>query len=210
MVAALAIGLPSGVGRSLTRLDALVETLRRHENGVDEDGLLEAVGRGDGDAALHTLYERYVRRIYGLGLRLLGDAGLAEELVQETFLRLWRTASRFDPGRGSAQAFIYAIARRLAIDLWRRPSSRALLPEAEENVDPETTIDRVLLQLSVREALDSLSDAHREVLELSYRGDRTQAQIAGRLGISVGTVKSRTFHALRLFHRAAEEHGLHG
>jgi RNA polymerase sigma-70 factor (ECF subfamily) len=180
------------------------------EVSTHDDALLQAVGRGDRQGALHGLYQRYARRVYGLGLRLLGDAGLAEELVQETFLRIWRTADRFDPERGSAQSYIYAIARRLAVDLWRRPSSRPLHPAAEAGVDPQTTIDRLLLQLTVRDALDSLSDAHRQVLELSYQGDLTQAEIASRLGVSIGTVKSRTYYALRLFQQAAEVRGLHG
>jgi RNA polymerase sigma-70 factor (ECF subfamily) len=204
---ALRFGYWSSGERLLREARAATPTVRDTKVSADETRLLQAVGRGERERALHELYQRYARRIYGLGKRLLGDPGLAEELVQETFLRLWRTADRFDPSRGSAQSFIYAIARRLAIDLWRRPSSRPFLPE-EGAVNPEGTIDRLLLELSVRDALDSLSDAHRQVLELSYKGDLTQAEIATRLGLSVGTVKSRTFHALRNFQRAAEARGL--
>ena len=192
---------------------APVPTLREAERGEDdrqEAALLAAVGRGDRERALPELYRRYERRLYGLGLRLLGDSGLAEELVQETFLRIWRTADRFDPARGTAAAFIFAIARRLAIDLWRRPSSRPFQPETEQEVRPDETIDHLLLELGVRDALDSLSDAHRQVLELSYQSDLTQSEIASRLGISLGTVKSRTYHALRAFRRAVEERGIDG
>jgi RNA polymerase sigma-70 factor (ECF subfamily) len=160
--------------------------------------------------ALRDLYRRYKRRLYGLGLRLLGDSGLAEELVQETFLRLWRTADRFDPQRGTATAFIFSIARHLAIDLWRRPSSRPLQPEAEQGVEVDQTIDDLLLRLTVRDALDSLTEAHRQVLELSYHGDLTQAEIASQLGVPLGTVKSRTYHALRALHGAVDERGIHG
>jgi len=176
----------------------------------DDADLLVAVGHGDRDHALPELYRRYERRLYGLGLRLLGDRGLAEELVQETFVRVWRTADRFDPQRGTVAAFLFAIARRLAIDLWRRPSSRPFEPESEPVVSPETEFDQVLLQVVIGDALDSLSDSHRQVLELSYRSDLTQAEIARQLGISLGTVKSRSYHALRAFRRAVEERGIDG
>src|SRR5262245_55147360 len=76
----------------------------RREGDQEEAALLAAVGRGDRERALPELYRRYERRLYGLGFRLLGDSGLAEELVQETFLRIWRTADRFDPARGTAAA----------------------------------------------------------------------------------------------------------
>ncbi|MDQ6773212.1 MAG: sigma-70 family RNA polymerase sigma factor [Candidatus Dormibacteraeota bacterium] len=175
-----------------------------------ESALLLAVGRGDREGPLRELYHLYERRLYALGIYRLGDPGLAEELVQETFLRLWRTADRFDPQRGTARSFIFAIARRLAIDLWRRPSSRPFEPEPEERAEADPALDGLLLSLEVREALESLSDAHRQVLELAFQGDLTQAQIAARLGLSLGTVKSRTYHALRAFKRAATERGLHG
>lgn len=177
---------------------------------TEDEQLLVAIGRGDREWALPQLYQRYERRLYGLGLRLLGDPGLAEELVQETVLRLWRTAARFDPARGTATSFIFAVARRLAVDLWRRPSSRPYQAEVEQSSDPDEVIDRLLVQLAVQEALGALSEAHRQVLELSYQGDMTQVEIAARLGISLGTVKSRTYHALRSFRRAMTERGLDG
>jgi len=177
---------------------------------AEEAALLARVGRGDRDRALPELYRRYERRLFGLGIRLLGDPGLAEELVQETFLRVWRTADRFDPHRGTPSAFILSIARRLAIDLWRRPSSRPL-PSAPESAGAiDETIDRLLLQLTLREALDSLPPPQREVLELSYHGDLTQTEVASRLGIPLGTVKSRAYHALRAFRRALDQRGIDG
>ncbi len=180
---------------------------RQADDRIDAD-LLAAVGRGDRERALTELYRRYERRLYGFGLGLLGDTGLAEELVQETFVRVWRAADRFDPDRGTVATFIFSIARRLAIDLWRRPSSRPFEAEVERGTMADEAIDRLVLGLSVRDALDSLSDAHRQVLELSYRSDLTQAEIASRLGISLGTVKSRTYHALRALQRAVQQRGI--
>jgi RNA polymerase sigma-70 factor (ECF subfamily) len=172
--------------------------------------LLAAVAAGDRAAPLKELYHRYEGRLYGLGLRLLGEEGLAEELVQETFLRVWRVADRYDAEKGAPGTFIFTIARRLAIDLWRRPSSRAFAePPAEEPASGDA-VDHVVTQLTVRDALDSLSPSHREVLELSYGRDLRQADIAERLGIPLGTVKTRTYHALRALKAAIEERSLDG
>jgi RNA polymerase sigma-70 factor (ECF subfamily) len=175
---------------------------------ITDTDLLRAVAAGDRGEPMRELYRRYAPRIYGLGTQLLSDRGLAEELVQETFVRLWRNAPRFDADRGSPQTFIYAIARRLAIDLWRRPSSRPLAVDAPPPDDDQ--MDRVLVRLDVRDALDSLSDAHREVLELSYREHLKQAEIAERLGIPLGTVKTRCFHAMRALKATLDQRGIYG
>lgn len=177
-----------------------------------EAALVAAVAAGDRREALSELYGRYERRLYGLGCRLLGDTSLAEELVQETFVRLWRKASQFDPERGSVSTFVFTIARRIAVDLWRRPSSRPFEPEAEEGHGGAGTVasdpvEGILVGLTVRDALDSLSEAHREVLELGYRHGLKQAEIAARLGVPLGTVKTRTYHALRALKSALEERG---
>jgi RNA polymerase sigma-70 factor (ECF subfamily) len=169
--------------------------------------LLEGVAAGDRGAPLAELYRRYEGRLYGLGIRLLGDTGLAEELVQETFVRLWRRADRFDPRRGTVSTFVYAVARRIAVDLWRRPSSRPFAAPAYDVVDADA-IDQLLIGLTVRDALESLSEAHREVLELSYTQDLTQSQIAAKLGLPLGTVKTRTYYALRALKLALEERGV--
>ena len=168
------------------------------------------VAAGDRGAPLAELYRRYEGRLYGLGLRLLGDPGLAEELVQETFLRLWRSASRFDPARGSVRSFLFTIARRRAIDLWRRPSSRPFEPDPEAADASSDAVEALLLGITVRDAMNGLSPEHRQVLELAYDEHLTQARIAERLGLPLGTVKSRTFHALRALKLALEERGLHG
>ena len=175
---------------------------------IADTDLLRAVASGDRGEPMRELYRRYAARLYGLGMQLLGDRGLAEELVQETFVRLWRNAPRFDPDRGTPQTFIYAIARRLAIDLWRRPSSRPLAVEPPPPDDDQ--MDRVLVRLDVREALDSLSEAHREVLELSYGERLRQSEIAERLGIPLGTVKTRCFHALRSLKAVLDQRGIYG
>jgi RNA polymerase sigma-70 factor, ECF subfamily len=177
-----------------------------------EAALLHRLADGDGDDALAELYDRYGRRVYGLGLMLLRDPGLAEDLVQETFVRLWRSAGRFDAGRGTARTFVFTLARRAAVDLWRRrkgPLPEALRePEYEDAAAGGEAFDQLLLQLDVREALDALSPVHREVLELLYHYDLTQAQVAERLRIPLGTVKSRTLYGLRALAQELEERDL--
>lgn len=168
-----------------------------------EAELMARLAAGDRDSALPALYDLYARRLFGIGLRLLGDRGLAEELVQETFVRLWRSAGRFDPERGSVATFVFTLARRAAVDLHRRASSRPLAElndddlERSDAAEPGEEFEHVVLGLEVREALDALSKEQRSVLELYYREDLTQQQIADRLGLPLGTVKTRTFYGLK-------------
>ncbi len=176
--------------------------------------LLAQVAAGDVGEPLEALYDRYAPRLYGLGVGLLRDRGLAEELVQETFVRLWRSAGGYDPARGSVTTFIFTIARRLAIDLWRRPSSRPMAeepdPERVADAPSDQEFDRLLVGLSVRDALDTLSQGQREVLELLHLHDMTQAQVAGRLGLPLGTVKTRAFYGLKALKQALEERDVRG
>jgi RNA polymerase sigma-70 factor, ECF subfamily len=176
----------------------------------EEAALLAQVAAGDRGAPLEELYRRYEVRLYALGLRLLGDQGLAEELVQETFVRLWQQARRFDPARGSVGTFLFTIARRIAVDLWRRPSSRPFEPEPTQDQpasgDP---VGEVIEGLTIRDALQALTPPHRQVLELYYLEDRKQTEIAELLGLPVGTVKTRTYYALRAFKLALQERGVH-
>jgi RNA polymerase sigma-70 factor, ECF subfamily len=176
---------------------------------AEEAGLVALVAAGDRDEPLVELYRRYARRIYGLGLHLLGDRGLAEDLVQETFVRLWRSSPRFDPDRGSVKTFVFTLARRAAVDLWRRRREpHAVAAHGPEQAVDDDSFEELLLSLELRDALDELTANHREVLELHYRADLTQQQIADRLGIPLGTVKTRTYHALRALKRQLEERDL--
>lgn len=163
---------------------------------------LAQASAADRDRAVLELYDRYGSRLYGIGLRLLRDRGLAEELVQETFIRLWRSAPRFDARRGSVATFVFTIARRTAVDLQRRVSSRPLAELDERELTRREALgpaefDQVVVGLEVREALDAISVEQRIVLELHYHEDLTQQQIADRLGLPLGTVKTRTFYGLK-------------
>jgi RNA polymerase sigma-70 factor (ECF subfamily) len=176
----------------------------------EEAALVARVADGDEDEALRAICARYAKPLFALGLRLLGDRGMAEEMVQDTFVRLWRSVERFDPERGSLRTFVYTLARRAAIDLRRRPASRPLTTaDGTDGVAPAGTgaddFDRLVLGMAMRDALDSLSENHREALELQFREDLTQREVAERLGIPLGTVKTRTYHALRALKRQLEE-----
>jgi RNA polymerase sigma-70 factor, ECF subfamily len=188
---------------------AVAESTRRRRE--DEQQLVARVATGDREAALSDLYALYGRPLYGLGIHLLRDAGLAEDLIQETFIRLWRSARSYDPARGSVRTFVFTLARRAAVDLWRRRGAPvpALLDEPEQ-ADAAGTVayENLVLRLSVGEALEVLSPAQREVLDLQYQADLTQAQVAERLGIPLGTVKTRTMHALHRLADVLEERGL--
>jgi RNA polymerase sigma-70 factor, ECF subfamily len=171
---------------------------------LGEAELLALVAAGDTGEPLRRLYDRYERPLYGLGIHLLRQPGLAEELVQETWLRVWRSAARFDPARGSVTTFVFTIARRVAVDLWRRPSSRAFAPELPDAIAVEARVDEVILAVTLREAMTTLSPAHREILELVYDADLKLVDAAARLGIPLGTAKTRVHHALRALRQALD------
>jgi RNA polymerase sigma-70 factor (ECF subfamily) len=166
--------------------------------------LLVRVAEGD-DGAMTQLVHTFSPLVRGIARRHQSTGSNADDLVQETMLRLWRSADRFDPAKGNETGFIAAVARNAAIDLLRRRATRPSVPVAEPeelasmqaNGPTTSATDRVATALTVRAALRSLPPAQRELLRLAYYEHLTQPEIAERLGLPVGTVKSRTFQALR-------------
>ena len=161
------------------------------------------VAEGD-ERALSELYDRYSRPVYATGIRLLGDAFLAEELVQDAFTSVWRGAASFDPERASFKTWLYRIARNRAVGLARRrgarpPSAGEVSPEnVPGGPEPEASVDG----WDLARALSRIPYAHREVLILAYFEGLTQREISRRTGLPLGTVKSRTTAALRSLRRA--------
>lgn len=163
---------------------------------------------------LRALHDEHADALYAHALRLVnGDRQRAEDLVQETLLRAWRHPESLDPRRGSVRAWLFTTARNLAIDAWRRRSTRVgeiytdELPEPPEVVD-ET--ERAVEAWTVAEALNRLSPSHRDVLvECFYQG-RSVSEAASRLGVPPGTVKSRTHYALRSLRLVLAEMGVTG
>jgi len=176
----------------------------------EQVALLRRVADGDVGEPLAGLYRLYGSRLFGFGMRLLGDRGMAEEMVQETFVRLWRSAPRYDPDKGTVKTFIFTIARRVSVDLLRRSASRPLVPSEEPIADPTASqdFDAVVLSLDVRDAIEALSAKHRTVLELILDEDLSQHDISERLSIPVGTVKTRSYYGMRALRLELEERGL--
>jgi RNA polymerase sigma-70 factor (ECF subfamily) len=194
------------VGGSLT----VSVTSTEDPNAAEEADLVAQIAAGDVEAPVAELYRRYGKRLYRFGVQALGDNGLAEEMVQESFVKLWRSAERFDAERGSVGAFLFVIARSTAADIRKRPSSRPLVPVEETQVPAQPdSVDQILDSLIVREAFETLGPGHAQVLQLAQEEGLTQSQIAERLGLPLGTVKTRTFHGMRTLRAALVERGFH-
>lgn len=143
-----------------------------------------------------ALARRYERPLRTYGRRRLADHRDVEELVQETLVRLWRMGDRFDPARGTVDGVVFTIASRVLVDLLRRRRPTAALP-ADHEPALRDHADAVEAALVVRGALATLSPDHRQVVELAWFDGLSQRQIADRLGIALGTVKTRSMWALR-------------
>src|SRR5215216_4374204 len=158
------------------------------------------------EAALSKLYDRYSRTVFGVGLKILGDRSLAEELVQEVFLKVWRSSDTFDPSRGSFSTWLYRVTRNCALDLHRKRAYRVhaisdgdphIAAAPDSSPGPQEIVDDSLLSWRVSRALEELDAAHREVIELAYFGGLSQREISERTGVPLGTVKTRTASAFR-------------
>ena len=170
--------------------------------------LMGAFLRQEPDAA-RQLYDRFASRIYGLGLFLLRNKTDAEDLVQDTFLKIWRRGSAFDPIRGSLDAWILLNARGLGIDLLRRRSLEARklaaqpkVSEASEEAGPEWYAEVGDLYQRASEAMAHLPQRQRSVLALTYLGQRSTREAAALLGIPHGTVKSRASAGLAVLQKS--------
>jgi RNA polymerase sigma-70 factor (ECF subfamily) len=166
---------------------------------LSDEALVALVARSD-ETALAELYERFGRVAYGLALRIVRDPSLAEDVVQEAFLSVWRSSGRFVAERAKASTWLLTLVHRRAVDLVRREEPRR--GEPLEQAPPATgsaTDDEAWLRIrraQVQEALRRLPDQQREALELAYYGGFTQSELADRLGLPIGTIKSRMFTGL--------------
>ncbi len=143
--------------------------------------------------------------------RRLGDDHAAEELVQDVLVRAWRHQDQFDPDRGSERQWLFGIARHAVIDRQRADGRRLRLvgtQRAERPAPDDGGIDQVAERSLIVEALAGLPERHREVVTEAYYGGRSVKEIAARLGIPEGTVKSRMFYAMRALRGALEEKGV--
>lgn len=189
---------------------------------TDDAAVVHALAAGS-EAALEVLYDRYASSIFAAAHRLTSDRGIAEEVVQETFLALWNRAELFDSAAGSLAAWLHTIARNRAIDrlraAGRRPNLVALSSASSPDEDPAQALERMVSRGSVvagstpplgpeqavaaagvrdaiQTAVATMPDVERTVILLAYQEDLTQTEIADRLGWPLGTVKTRTRRAL--------------
>jgi RNA polymerase sigma-70 factor (ECF subfamily) len=176
--------------------------MRKQHAHLSDEALVALVARGDEDA-LAELYDRVSRIAYGLALRVLRDERYAEDAVQEAFLQVWRRAATFRADRAKASTWILTLVHRRAVDVVRREERRqtdTLTEEATADVaSTESTDEAAWLRFErerVQAALRELPDGQREALELAYYGGFSQSELAERLGVPLGTIKSRMFAGL--------------
>ena len=158
---------------------------QRNGLGVDAElaAILSGIAAGD-RAALKQLYDRFGARLYGIAHRILRDSGLAEDALQEAFVKIWRNAGKYDPARGSALGWVVIIVRRAAFDL--RPRD----PVGEPTDIPAEQPQADMLDPGLARALETLPETHRKALLLTHVYGLTNAELAAAMGAPLGTVKS--------------------
>jgi RNA polymerase sigma-70 factor (ECF subfamily) len=176
------------------------------EGDRDDLELHRELSSGD-RGAFDALYRRYSGSAYGLAFRITGQQLLAQDVVHDAFMALWRAPEAFDPARGAFRSFFLSLVHHRAVDTVRREERIRARQERAANLEPAAVedpaegvidaADMATRRIEVRAALETLSPDQRQVLEMAYFGGRTQVQIAEELGIPLGTVKTRTFAAMR-------------
>ncbi|MBA2277223.1 MAG: sigma-70 family RNA polymerase sigma factor [Chloroflexia bacterium] len=186
-----------------------------------DDELIAAVARGD-PSALVGLYDRFGRLAFGLAYRILEDASLAEETVQDAFMQVWRRADTFDPTRGgNVRAWLLTVVHNRAIDARRRYLDRRPRPVPLENVEAVLSVPDVWREVSirltrdeVRAAVDTLPAEQKQAIELAYFEGLTHQEIAQRTEVPLGTIKGRLRLGLKKMHTVlsapADAHGHDG
>ena len=173
---------------------------------VSDGDLLVAIAAGDHEA-FEELHGRYRRALLGLALSRLGDRGRAEDAVQEAFASIWRAAASYRPGLGPGAPWLYAVARNAITNRWRRRLEPAVEPLDEPSFEPgpPELAEQSWRSFCVHRALESLPAHQRQVVELAYWGGLSQSEIAERLEIPIGTVKTRTRAGLARLAEALKE-----
>jgi RNA polymerase sigma-70 factor, ECF subfamily len=175
--------------------------------------LVDGITQRD-EPSLAEVYRRHGGPVYGLALRILRNPDLAEEIVQEVLLRLWREPHKFDPGRGSLRSFLLAHAHGRSVDVIRSESSRRTREERDARLTAETgwSLEEEVWEMAladhVRTALEELEEIERHPIELAYFGGLTYRQVAHLLDTPEGTIKSRIRTGLKRLNGALTRYGL--
>jgi RNA polymerase sigma-70 factor, ECF subfamily len=197
------VSIPTGPRHRISRVEARGVPASRPDRAVppprddetDLERLLGLVARGDQDA-FEAIYDKLSGPAYGLVRKVLRDPAQSEEVTQEVMLEVWRSASRFDPARGSATSWALTIAHRRAVDRVRSETAAADREQRSaafpfEVDDVAETVEASLAAEQVRHCLDGLTELQREAITLAYYGGYTYPQVASRLKVALGTVKTR-------------------
>ena len=165
--------------------------------GLDLADRLRQVAKGD-EAAFAVVYDETAPRVHGLVLRILRNPAQSEEVTQEVYLEVWRRASRFDPGKGSAIGWLLTMAHRRAVDRVRSSQASTVRDDGwharSREVDFDTTAEHATARIEaarVRAALEGLTEVQREAVSLAYLGGYTHTEVAGLLDLPLGTAKTR-------------------
>jgi RNA polymerase sigma factor (sigma-70 family) len=182
--------------------------------GLRDGQLVGLVAQRDA-GALEALYDRYGRAAYSLARRILTEETLAQDVVQEVFLSLWRDARRFDAGRGTVATYLLSMTHHRAVDVVRREenlrrwrtSDEGLELEPDPKARVEDEVEASERRAEVRAALAELPAAQREALLLAYFGGYTQREVAALVGVPLGTVKTRMAAGMRKMKEALQDAG---
>ena len=182
--------------------------------GLRDGQLVELVAQQDA-GALEALYDRYGRAAYSLARRILTEETLAQDVVQEVFLSLWRDARRFDAGRGTVATYLLSMTHHRAVDVVRREENLRRWRTSDEGLefepDPKARVEEEVVtaerRAEVRAALSFLPPAQREALLLAYFGGYTQREVAALMGVPLGTVKTRMAAGMRKMKQALQDAG---
>ena len=175
-----------------------------------DGGATATRGPLDADEGLRAAYRSHAGELYRFARRSLGDEGAAQDVVQETFLRAWRSAHRYDPALASLRVWLFAIARNVVIDQARVVQSRPWLndlvadPAPHGGAQPDAS-ERLLRGWVVEEALRRIGEDHRQALVETYLRDRPYAEVAEELQIPVATLRTRVFYGLKALRVAMDE-----
>jgi RNA polymerase sigma-70 factor (ECF subfamily) len=178
---------------------------------TSDESLIQSIARSD-KRAMHVLFARHNVRVYRFVLRLVGDTALAEDLVSEVFLEVWRKAARFE-GRSQVSTWLLAIARYKAISQLRNRSVDQLDEQMAETIpDPADNSEEIIEKRDrgavLRKCLKELSPAHREIIDLFYYHEQSMEEVARILQVPQGTVRTRMFYARKQLAELLRAHSI--